>query len=183
MKYIEFDAKGSLVGRYDSSIHGAAVPAEAIEVSEEVFWKTIREKDVAWNLAAGKVVSVALPARPIDEVRAEKWAEVKRERDRRCAESGYKVSGKWFHSDQQSRIQQLGLVLLGASIPPGTQWKTMDGSFVAMTPTLAQQILASAAASDQAIFSAGETHRAAIESSPDPEEYDVTSGWPLAFAG
>ena len=39
----------------------------------------------------------------------------------------------------------MGLVMLGDNIPAGLQWKTMDGSFVVMTPSLAQQVFAAAA--------------------------------------
>ena len=57
----------------------------------------------------------------------------------------------------------------------------MDGSFVTMTPTLAQHLLGAAAASDQAIFAAAETHKAAMEASADPASYDFSGGWPSAF--
>jgi hypothetical protein len=72
-------------------------------------------------------------------------------------------------------------VLLGANIPAGLQWKTMDGSFVTMTPQLASQILVEAAASDQAIFAVAEAHKAAMESSADPASYDFSAGWPKSF--
>lgn len=111
------------------------------------------------------------------------WELIKAERDRRTDQGGYKVGTKWFHSDQKSRSQQLGLVLLGASIPANLQWKTMDGSFVTMTQQLAGQVLGAAAASDQAIFAAAETHKAAMEASADPSAYDFSGGWPATFAG
>lgn len=117
----------------------------------------------------------------IAQIKAVKWGEIKAERDRRTDAGGYLAAGKWFHSDQKSRSQQLGLVLLGANIPAGLQWKTMDGSFAAMTPALAQQILAAAAASDIAIFAAAETHRAAMEASAEPAAYDFSGGWPAVF--
>jgi hypothetical protein len=116
-----------------------------------------------------------------DEAKASMWEAIKAERDRRTDQGGYKVGTKWFHSDQRSRSQQLGLVLLGANIPAGLQWKTMDGSFVAMTQTLAGQILAAGAASDQAIFAVAETHKAAMEASADPASYDFSAGWPKSF--
>ena len=106
---------------------------------------------------------------------------IKGERDRRTQGGGYKVGAKWFHSDQFSRGQQLGLVLLGAGIPAGLQWKTMDGSFVAMTQALAGQILAASAAADNAIFAAAEAHIAAVQKAPDPTDYDFSSGWPSSF--
>lgn len=111
------------------------------------------------------------------------WEAIKAKRDSLTENGGYKVGTKWFHSDQKSRSQQLGLVLLGASIPTNLQWKTMDGSFVTMTATLAQQVLGAAAAHDQAIFAAAETHKAAMEASADPSAYDFSGGWPATFAG
>ncbi|MCG9022866.1 DUF4376 domain-containing protein [Laribacter hongkongensis] len=74
-------------------------------------------------------------------------------------------------------------MLLGTNIPVGLQWKTMDGSFVTMTQTLAQQVLAAGAASDQAIFAAAETHKAVMEASTDPASYDFSGGWPATFSG
>jgi len=112
-----------------------------------------------------------------------KWNDIKAERDRRTENGGFKIGTKWFHSDQKSRSQQLGLVLLGANIPASLQWKSMDGSFVIMTPTLSQEILAAGAASDQAIFAAAETHNAAMEASSDPSAYDFSGGWPATFEG
>ena len=109
------------------------------------------------------------------------WQRIKAERDRRIQDGGYKVGTKWYHSDTFSRTQQMGLVMMGANIPANTPWKTMDGSFVVMTQTLAGQIFGAAAASDIAIFSAAETHRAAMEASADPAAYDFTGGWPPMF--
>lgn len=129
------------------------------------------------------VIAVYEAHDPVGAERSAKWEAIKAERDRRTENGGYKVGAKWFHSDQKSRSQQLGLVLLGAGIPAGLQWKTMDGSFVTMTATLAQQVLAAAAASDQAIFAAAEAHKAAMEASADPASYDFSGGWPATFAG
>lgn len=109
------------------------------------------------------------------------WDKIKTERDRRIQNGGYKVGTKWYHSDTFSRTQQMGLVMLGANIPANTPWKTMDGSFVVMTQTLAGQIFGAAAASDIAIFTAAETHRAAMEASADPAAYDYSTGWPAIY--
>lgn len=119
-----------------------------------------------------------LPSR--EKVAAEKWDAIKAERDRRKA-GGVKVGAKWFHSDDGSRIQQMGLVMMGASIPANLQWKTMDGTFITMTQTLASQVFQAVAASDQAIFTAAETHRVAMEASADPASYDYSGGWPKIY--
>lgn len=111
------------------------------------------------------------------------WERIKAVRDRRTQAGGYQAAGKWFHSDTFSRTQQIGLVMLGANIPPGLMWKTMDGSFIEMTPTLAQQVFAAAAAQDTATFAAAEIHKAAMEAAPDPAAYSFTAGWPAIYGG
>ena len=116
----------------------------------------------------------------LDEAKSLKWAAIEGERDRRKV-GGVKVGAKWFHSDDASRIQQMGLVMMGAGIPANLQWKTMDGSFIAMTQAVAQSVFAAAAASDQAIFAVAEGHRVAMEASADPASYDYSAGWPAVF--
>lgn len=118
----------------------------------------------------------------LEEAQATAWNAIKAERDRRKA-GGVKIGDKWLHSDDGSRIQQMGLVMLGASIPANLQWKTMDGTFITMTQTLASQVFQAVAASDQAIFTAAETHRAAMEASADPATYDYSGGWPEIYGG
>lgn len=110
-------------------------------------------------------------------------AAIKAERDRRIQRGGYKVGTKWFHSDTFSRTQQMGLVMMGSNMPTGLLWKSLDGTFVAMTPTLAGQIFAAAAANDAAIFTTAETHIAAVKASATPWSYDYSTGWPPEFAG
>ena len=128
---------------------------------------------------------------PAEEVEANQaasteaaWERIKAERDRRKF-AGVKVSNHWFHSDDSSRIQQLALVMMGASIPPGLQWKTLTLSsppvFVEMTQALAQQVFQATAAQDAAIFAAAETHRIAMEVSSSPQDYDCTGGWPVSI--
>lgn len=123
--------------------------------------------------SAEEIEAAALPA-----ARAAIWERIKAERDRRIQEQGYVAGGKRFHGDTFSRTQQMGLVMLGANIPPGLQWKTMDGSFITMTTTLAQQVFAAAAASDIALFGHAEALRAQVNAAEDPSSVDITAGWP-----
>ena len=88
----------------------------------------------------------------------------------------------YYHSDEESRTQQLGLVIMGASIPANLQWKTLDGSFVTMTQSLAGQIFGAVAAHDSATFAVAENHRAAMELTSNPEAYDYQTGWPTVYA-
>ena len=112
-----------------------------------------------------------------------KWTAIKTERDRR-QKIGVKVGADWFHSDADSRTQQLGMVVAGANLPAGMQWKTLTrtGSvFVTMTPSLAGSIFQAVMVSDSAIFNAAEQHRKALEASTTPETYNVLTGWPVSF--
>jgi hypothetical protein len=140
-------------------------------------WRMITDEA---DLLPGEQYSEIEPPYPLLAVRADKWAAVKAERERRKS-GGVKVGAKWFHSDDASRIQQMGLVMMGAGIPSDLQWKTMDGSFIAMNQTVAGAVFAAAAASDQAVFAVAEGHRVAMEASADPAAYDYSTGWPKIY--
>lgn len=116
----------------------------------------------------------------LTEIKIEMWRKIQVERDRRKS-GGVKVGNDWYHSDDASRIQQLALVMFGANMPANIMWKTLSGSFVLMTPTLAMQIFAASAASDQAIFTQAEIHKATMNASPDPAAYNYLTGWPLTY--
>ena len=143
---------------------------------------TWHSQEIQEAIDAGMVIEDHLS---LAEIKAQKESEIKAERDRRTV-GGYFITSvqKWLHSDQFSRSQQLGLISLGANIPAGLQWKTMNGSFVTMTPALAQEILVTGAMSDQAIFAKAQVKIAEVEalkSATEVLEYSVNSGWPLIF--
>ena len=130
-----------------------------------------------WVLSGGNWQA---PAVDVAALRAQHWEAIKTERDRRTQSGGYQAAGKWFHSDTFSRTQQMGLVMLGANIPADLQWKTMDGSFVTMTQTLAGQVFAAAASSDAALFARAEQIKAVMEA--DPVNFSLASQtWPVIF--
>jgi hypothetical protein len=138
----------------------------------------LRDENGVWTSSDDAVVQAIIDAYdPLPEAQAARWEDIKTERDRRQV-LGILVGSHHFHSDDKSRIQQIGLVMMGANIPSGLQWKTLDGDFVTMTPVLAQQIFSATAASDQAIFAAAEGHRQAMLASANPAQYDYSHGWP-----
>lgn len=116
-----------------------------------------------------------------DEIRSAKIAtvteQIKADRDLRKG-LGCTVGPHRFHSDDASRIQQLGLVMMGQSMPAGIRWKVMDGGYADMTPTLAAQIFQAQAARDMALFAVCEQHIAAAALADDPLAYDYSAGWP-----
>lgn len=109
------------------------------------------------------------------------WTKIKALRDEKIANGGYYVEGKWYHSDTVSRSQQTGLYLMGENVPAGLMWKTMDGSFVEMTQSLAQKVFFAATNQDSALFQHAESLRQQVKESSNPEQVDIESGWPATF--
>lgn len=176
LQTMQIDPMGPLPGR------GTLInPPEAEEGKTRMLigdaWQQVPDADVP-------PVQSTMP--PIAARQAAAWERIKAERDRRKF-AGVKVGAHWFHSDDSSRIQQLALAMMGASMPAGLQWKTLTLSpptvFVTMTPALAAGIFQATAASDAAIFAAAETHRVAMEASATPESYDCSGGWPATIEG
>lgn len=130
-----------------------------------------------------EVVEFAQPQKDIllQQAKNSQWTAIKAMRDNKVVSGGYKVGDDWFHSDLLSRSQQTALVIMGANIPSGLQWKTMDSTFVEMTQQLAADIFAAAAASDQALFAHAEALRVQVNSASDPYTVDIYSGWPEIF--
>ena len=116
------------------------------------------------NIATGEVTIITSDpvVPPIAQQKLSMWGKIKEKRDKVKA-GGVLVSTKWFHTDDASRIQQLGLVQLGANIPAGIMWKTMDGTFIEMTQQLASDIFAAVTTLDITAFANAETHRIAME--------------------
>lgn len=61
VKLVLFDEQQNLSGRYDSGVHGKNVPEGAMEISDELFLRTINETDGVWRLVDGKVVKSPFP--------------------------------------------------------------------------------------------------------------------------
>lgn len=136
------------------------------------------------------------PATDPEIVKANQWTAIKFMREQIKA-GGVLATGKWFHSDADSRIQHLGLKdsardvlaaggamadrlkIAGQDIP----WKTMDGSFVLMTAQIAFDIVAAVALLDAMAHIKAEQHKGAMEASADPASYDYSTGWPAVFGG
>ena len=117
----------------------------------------------------------------LDECRLAIWAEIKKIRDDRLEYGGFKVGTDWFHSDVYAQSNYTDLLMMGANIPANLMWKTMSGSFVLMNQSLAQQILAAKSTQKSVTFTKAEQHRAAVNASSDPLNYDYTTDWPLIY--
>ena len=69
--FIVFDASGSLVGRYLKSIHGNAVPDNAVEVDRSLFEATIADTNGQWRLNVdGTITKHAPPPNSLEDDKA-----------------------------------------------------------------------------------------------------------------
>lgn len=66
-KHILFnEVTGALAARYDSAIN-SEIPTSALEVSEELFFRTMNEQDGIWTLVGSDIVKLPLPEpEPVD---------------------------------------------------------------------------------------------------------------------
>lgn len=132
--------------------------------------------NIDWRAQSPIPTEAEIDAAALSVAKAQRIAAIKATRDRVKIE-GVTVGEHRFHSDPDSRTQQLGLVIMGAAVPP-VQWKTMGGAFVTMTQTLAGQIFQGTAARDMAVFGHAEALIAAVNASDDPDSIDIEAGWP-----
>lgn len=155
-------------------------------------WPTIpKELDFirtyAWpsDILMSPELQATIDAEPVaptkEEMQTEKWARIMHTRDNKIT-GGVQVNGKWFHTDTDSLVRYLALFAAGENIPKGIRWKTMDGSFVDVTPNLVRAVYSTAIAANNAIFQHAENLRAQMMTEENPAEFDVNLGWPKVFA-
>lgn len=172
------------------------IPAHATDTAPPLFdpvTHTCRFIDGRW-VVAEIPQSEPEPEPSLADRQSAVWNKIKAERSARMS-GGSKASGKWFHTDQDSRLQHLGLkdsardllaagaVMSDAVTIDGQQvaWKTMDSTFAPMTLQLAFDIVDADKTLDAALFIAAETHRAQMMAAGDPDTYDYNTGWPERF--
>lgn len=191
-KHILF-TNGILAARYDTSIN-SIIPADAIEVDDDLFFQTINENDGVWTLVDGAIIKQPLPAPDPAVIKSAQWEAIKTKREKIKA-GGVKVGTKWFHSDIESRVQHLGLKdkardLLAAGgamadrLQVGgadIQWKTQNGTLIYITAQIAFDIVAAVGVLDALAHQNAEVHKVAMEASAEPAVYDFSTGWPVVY--
>lgn len=183
-------------GFYSTKVNGKNIPKDAVEITDEAYQSLMMAQ------SEGKIIVVDESGSPIaivkeiniDEIRSAQWQKIQALRSKK-KDGGVWVGGNWYHSDDASRIQQLGLkdrardVLANGGLVTdpleigggSVIWKTMAGDFVPMTVQLAFDIVDAIGVLDKAAFGAAEYHRAQMNASADPASYDFSGGWPVSF--
>lgn len=92
------------------------------------------------------------------------------------------IDGNHFHSDANSRIQQMSLTRMGQAkqVPEGLMWQTKNNGLIALTNDIAAQFEAVTMEHDMRLFANAQRHIAAVDALEDiqaVQEYDYSTGW------
>ena len=118
------------------------------------------------------------------EQQEEVWERIKAKRYDNLRHGVYAKSvGKWFQTDDATRLQYLALALesVTGGFKKPINWKTMDNSFLMLTPELLREIMQAMHDDEQADFINAEKHKAAMLKAEHPLEYDYSAGWTANF--
>ena len=118
------------------------------------------------------------------EQQEEMWERIKDKRYDNLRHGVYAKSvGKWFQTDDATRLQYLALALesVTGGFKKPINWKTMDNSFLMLTPELLREIMQAMHDDEEADFINAEKHKAAMLKAEHPLEYDYSDGWTANF--
>ena len=192
-------------GFYDDQIH-SRLPEDAVAISPEQHAALLSGQSngqVIMPNKAGQPVLAEQPPCPsstwdgeqwhIDpecaarlkaEQQAEVWERIKAKRYDNLRHGVYiKSVGKWFQTDDATRLQYLALALesVTGGFKKPINWKTMDNSFLMLTPELLREIMQAMHDDEEADFINAEKHKAAMLKAKHPLEYDYSDGWTANF--
>ena len=157
-----------------------------VDTNNQVHWSGPRPSaDHDWNDEKKEwIVNKERYDHTLEQQRQIIWESIKQYRAL-IEEGGVYVStaDRWFHTDPEAQRKycMVGLASLSKIYQP-IDWKTMDGSYVKMTPQLFQDLLASLLIISPQIHKVAEQHRVALWKSETPLEYDFTTGWPGTYS-
>lgn len=138
------------------------------------------EANRQWRLDAARA------ARLKAEQQAEVWERIKAKRYDNLRHGVFvKSVGKWFQTDDATRLQYLTLrTLPDKSFPLKEPWRTMDNTDLPpekCTKALFEEIVMQMVADEMADFHNAKRHRAAMLQAENPLEYDYSDGWTANF--
>lgn len=92
------------------------------------------------------------------------------------------IDGNHFHSDANSRIQQMSLTRMGLAkqVPEGLMWQTKNNGLIALTNDIAAQFETVTMDHDMRLFANAQHHILAVEALEDiqaVQDYDYSTGW------
>ena len=177
------DHRGKTAYRTDN---GAEVQVEQVgELPEGLTFVQRENGHQTWDAKAKAwVLLPTVAARLKAEQQDEMWDRIKAKRYDNLRHGVYAKSvGKWFQTDDATRLQYLALALesVTGGFKKPINWKTMDNSFLQLTPELLREIMQTMHDDEQADFANAEKHKAAMLKAENPLEYDYSGGWTANF--
>lgn len=190
-------------GFYDDAIHNK-LPEDAVEITAEQHQQMLAGQSNGQVIMPGKDGKPVLAEQPpcpsstwdgeqwqIDpecaarlkaEQQEEMWERIKAKRYDNLRHGVYvKSVGKWFQTDDATRLQYLTLrTLPDEAFPLKEPWKTMDNTFLPKekcTKALFDEIVMQMVNDETADFHNAERHRLAMLKADKPLEYDYSKGW------
>ena len=188
---------------YDDTIH-SRLPEDAAAISPEQHAALLAGQSSGQVIMPGKDGKPVLAGQPpcpsstwdgeqwhIDpecaarlkaEQQAEVWERIKAKRYDNLRHGVFvKSVGKWFQTDDATRLQYLTLrTLPDEAFPLKEPWKTMDNTFLPKekcTKALFDEIVMQMVNDETADFHNAEHHRLAMLKADKPLEYDYSKGW------
>ncbi|EPZ9322162.1 DUF4376 domain-containing protein [Salmonella enterica] len=165
-------------------VSAGSFPDDIVEVSDEVYLEfTAKEPPPGRVLMADANNLPSWGDIPIfiEEIKAQKISKIKLLRDLVTADYII-VDGNHFHSDANSRIQQMSLTRMGQAkqVPTGLMWQTKNNGLIPLTNEIAAQFESVTMDHDMRQFANAQRHIAAVEALEDiqaVQEYDYSTGW------
>ncbi|EEZ6654332.1 DUF4376 domain-containing protein [Escherichia coli] len=200
MKYAYFNPSSMAVLDWlDTDQFDIVLPESAMPLTDAQ-WR-YRDRDCWVNPAAGKLVTTPPPgefyrltgdkwtynvdafAAALAQAKAQVQQDIKAYRDAVTADY-IVIEGHHFHSDANSRIQQMTLARMGAAgaVPPGLMWQTKNHGLIELTNEIAAQFEAVTIAHDMRLFATAQAHINAVAmlgTIEDVNKYDWSQGWQL----
>ena len=120
----------------------------------------------------------------LEKIYEEKWDQIKAVRTFKMNDGVLLQSiGKWFHTDPDSKQQIHAMVTANViGMYKVTAWKTLDNTYVQLTPPLLLQLFGAMLENEARLFEIGKLHYDMLHTSQDPANYDPTSQWPTTFS-
>ena len=120
----------------------------------------------------------------LEAIYKEKWEKIKEIRTFKMNDGVLIQSiGKWFHTDLYSKQQIQSLVVANLiGVYKTTAWKTLDNTYVQLTPMLLLQVFGAMSENESRLFDIGKLHYESLYTSNDPVNYDPASLWPTTFS-
>ena len=177
------DHRGKTAYRTDD---GAKVQVEQVgELPDELTFTPRENVHQTWDAKAKAwVLPPDVAARLKAEQQDEMWERIKAKRYDNLRHGVYAKSvGKWFQTDDATRLQYLALALesVTGGFKKPINWKTMDNSFLQLTPELLREIMQTMHDNEQADFANAEKHKASLLEAENPLEYDYSGGWTASY--